>query len=64
MFVKPMVSPYLFQNEMSNVTPELNNTDKSIRANIVKNIAIQLIESKIKNKGIMPHGVVKKQFMM
>ena len=42
-----MVSPYLFQSEMSNVTPELNNTDKHIRANLVQKIATQLIESKI-----------------
>ena len=43
-----MVSPYLFQSEMSDVTPELNNIDKSIRANPVKSIATQLIECKTK----------------
>ena len=44
-----MVSTYLFQTEMSDVTPELNNIDKSIRANHVKGIATHLIECKTKN---------------
>ena len=56
--VKPMVSPYLFQSEMSDVTPDLNVVEKSICANLVKDIATQLIESKIKNDGRVPHGEV------
>ena len=43
-----MVSPYLFQSEIYYVTPEFNNIDKPIRANLLKDIATQLIKSKIK----------------
>ena len=53
-----MVSPYLFQSEMSDVTPKLNNLDKYVRAILVKDIATQLIESKIENDGRAPHGEV------
>ena len=53
-----MVSPYLFQSEMSDVTPKLNNIDKYVRAILVKDIATQLIESKIENDGRAPHGEV------
>ena len=55
-----MVSPHLFQREMSYVTPGLNKIDKSIRVNSVKNIATQLVEFTIKNGGRVPHGEVNK----
>ena len=41
---------------MSDVTPELNNTEKYIRANLVKKIVTQLIEWEIKHKGRVPCG--------
>ena len=47
-FVKPMVSPYPFQNEISNVTPKLNKIDKSKCVNVIKDIAIQLVEFELK----------------
>ena len=59
-FVKSMVSLYLFQSEIYNVTPERNNINKSIRVNLVKDIVTQLIESKIKNDGRVSHGEVHK----
>ena len=43
-----MDSPYPFQNEMSNVTPNLNKIDKSKCVNIIKDIAIQLVEFELK----------------
>ena len=51
-----MFSPYIFQSEMSDITPELNNIDTSIRANLVKDITTQLVEFKIQNGIREPHG--------
>ena len=60
-YFKPMVSPYLFQSEMSNVTPELHNVEKWRRANLVKDIATQLVEFKIKIGGRVHHGELNKR---
>lgn len=45
---------------MFDITPELNNIDKSVSANLVKDITTQLIKSKLKNGGRVPHGEVNK----
>ena len=45
---------------MSDITPELNNIDRSIRTDLVKNITTQLIECKMKNIGRLLHGEVNK----
>ena len=55
-----MVSSYLFQSEMSDVTSELKNVDKCIRANLVNDTVIELVEYKIKNGGRVPRGEVNK----
>ena len=55
-----MVRLYLFQREMPDNTPKLNNIDKYIHANLVKDITTQLVESKMRNEGIVPHGQVEK----
>ena len=35
---------------MSDITPELNTIDISIRANLIKDITTQLVEFKIQNR--------------
>ena len=40
-----------FQSEMSIFSPEDNDSDKSIRKNLVKAIATDLVNSKMKNGG-------------
>ena len=49
-----------FQNEMSNLSPEYDYSDKSIRKNLVKDIAIDIGNSKMKNGGRVPHGEFNK----
>ena len=55
-----MVNSSLFQREMSDVALKLNTMDKSIRANGVQDIAIQLANSEIKNREKVPHGELNK----
>ena len=50
-----------FQSEMSNLSPEHDHSDKSIRKNLVKDIAKDLVNSKMKNGGRVPHGEFNKQ---
>ena len=46
---------------MSNLSPEHDDLDKSIRKNLVKDIAILLVNSKTSNGGRVPHGEFNKQ---
>ena len=46
---------------MSNLSPEHDNSDKSIRKNLVKDIARLLVNSKMSNGGRVPHGEFNKQ---
>ena len=45
---------------MSDLSPEYNNSDRRIRKNLVNNIAIDIVNSKIKNGGRVPHGEFNK----
>ena len=45
-----------FQSEISNHSPECDNLDKLIRKNLVKDIAINIVNSKMKNGRRVPHG--------
>ena len=51
-----------FQSEMSNLSPEHDDSDKIIRENLVKDIAKDLVNSKMSNGGRVPHGAFNKQF--
>ena len=46
---------------MSIFSPEDDDSDKSIRKNLVKAIATDLVNSKMKNGGRVPHGEFNKQ---
>ena len=46
---------------MSDHSHECDNLDKLIRKNIVKDIAIDIVNSKMKNGGRVPHGEFNKQ---
>ena len=46
---------------MSNLSPEHDNSDKSIRKNLVKDVARLLVNSKMSNGGRVPHGEFNKQ---
>ena len=48
------------QSEMFDLSPEHDNSDKIIRKNLVKNIATNLVNSKMKNGGRVPHGEFNK----
>ena len=50
-----------FQSEMSNHSPECDNSDKLIRENIVNDIAIDIVNSKMKNGKRVPRGEFNKQ---
>ena len=50
-----------FQSEMSIFSPEDDDSDKIIRKNLVKDIATDLVNSKMKNGGRVPHGELNKQ---
>ena len=45
-----------FQCEMSDLFPEHDNSDKLIRRKLVKDIAIDIVNSKMKNGRRVPHG--------
>ena len=45
---------------MSDHSHECDNLDKLIRKNIVKDIAIDIVNSKMKNGGRVPHGEFNK----
>ena len=47
-----------FQSGMSNLSPEHDDSDKSIRNNLVKDIARLLVNSKMNNGGRVPHVVL------
>ena len=49
-----------FQSEMSNLSPEHDNLDKITRNNLVKDITIYIVNSKMKNRGRVPHGEFNK----
>ena len=49
-----------FQSEMSDLSPEYDDSDKVIRKSLVKDIAIYLFNSKMKNGGRTPHGELNK----
>ena len=55
-----MINPLLFQSDMIIVAPNLNKMDKVIRVNLVNNIDIQLVNSKINYGGRIPHGELNK----
>ena len=44
------------ESDMSDLSPKHDNLDKIIRKNRVKDIAIVLVNSKIKDGGRVPHG--------
>ena len=46
---------------MSNLSPEYDDSDKIIRKNLVKDIAKDLVISKISNRGRVPRGEFNKQ---
>ena len=50
-----------FQSEMSNLSPEHYDSDKSIRKNLVKAVATDFVNSKMKDGGRVPHGEFNKQ---
>ena len=50
-----------FQSEMSDLSPEYDDSDKSIRKNLVKDIAKDLVNSKMSNGGRVHHGEFNKQ---
>ena len=50
-----------FQSEISNLSPEHDDSDKSIRKNLVKDIAKYLVNSKMSNGERVPHGEFSKQ---
>ena len=50
-----------FQSETSNHSPECDNSDKLIRKNLVKDITIDIVNSKMSNGGRVPHGEFNKQ---
>ena len=45
---------------MSDLSPEHDNSDKIIRKNFAKDITIDLVNSKMKNEGRVPHGEFNK----
>ena len=49
-----------FQSEMSNLSPEHDNLDKITRKNLGKDITIDIVNSKMKNRGRVPHGEFNK----
>ena len=49
-----------FQSETSNHSPECDNSDKLIRKNLVKDITIDIVNSKMSNGGRVPHGEFNK----
>ena len=49
-----------FQSEMANHSPECDNSDKLIRKNLVKDITIDIVNSKMSNGGRVPHGEFNK----
>ena len=50
----------IFQSEISDLSPEHDNSDKLISKNLVKDIAIDIGNSKMKNGGRVPHGEFNK----
>ena len=50
-----------FQSEMSHLSPEHDDSDKSIRTNLVTDIAKDLVNSKMSNGGRIPRGEFNKQ---
>ena len=56
-----MDNPSQFQSEMSDLSPEHDDLDKSIRKNLVKDVARLLVNSKMSNGGRVPHGESNKQ---
>ena len=45
-----------FQSEMSNISPEHDDSDKSIRKNLVQDVARLFVNSKMINGGRVHHG--------
>ena len=58
--IVPMDNTSQVQSDMSNLSPKHDNVYKIIRKNLVKDIAIDLVNPKIKNGGRVPHGEFKK----
>ena len=50
-----------FQSEMSNLPPEHDDSDKSIRKNLVQDVARLFVNSKMINGGRVHHGEFNKQ---
>ena len=50
-----------FQSEMSNLSPEHDDSDKSIRKNLVQDVARLLVNSKMSNGGRVHNGEFNKQ---
>ena len=49
-----------FQSEMSNLSPEHDDSDKSIRKNLVQDVARLFVNSKMINGGRVHHGEFNK----
>ena len=49
------------QSEVSNLSPDYDNSERLIRKNLIKDIATDLVNYKMKNGGRVPHGEFNKQ---